>query len=921
MAFTAANAAPPPNLEHSRSAQDVLAGLGVDEHVGLAGEQVASLRGRHGRNELAAAPAEPLWRKFLGQFNDVVVWMLIVAALVSGALGEWTDATAIVAIVLLNAILGFVQEEKAQQSLESLRKLAAPLARVLREGSLQSLPARDLVPGDIVDLEAGDNVPADARLLKAFALSVQEASLTGESLPEEKDAACVLPESTALADRSNMVYLGTIVAAGKARAVVVRTGMQTQLGQIAGMLQSFRAEPTPLQRKLAQLGKVLAIVCLVLVAIVFALQLWHGDTLSKAFLLAVSLAVAAVPEGLPAVVTVSLALGLQRMVKRNALVRKLPSVETLGSVTVICSDKTGTLTRNEMTVRKIVAGGAEYDVSGSGYAPHGGFRRKTAGGADATVNPRQEADLVLLLSIASRCNHAQVLPAGEGEDAWRVVGDPTEGALVVAALKAGVPPPEVGQHVLHEFPFDSERKAMSIVLPQHGGAAAMYVKGAPEAILAKCVAERRDGATIPLADKRRREIMETNARLAADALRVLAFAYRDWSDGENRFVEEELVFVGLAGMIDPPREEAKPAVATCRAAGVRPIMITGDHPATAAAIARELGIASATDRVVTGQELDRLSERELAAEAEQISVYARVTAEHKLRVVRAWKSRGEVVAMTGDGVNDAPAVKAADIGIAMGLSGTDVTREASAMILMDDNFASIVSAVEEGRAIYDNIQKFLTYLLSCNIGEMLLMMVSGLLGWPAPLEPVQLLWINLVTDGLPALALGLEPPEPGVMRRRPRRPHESMLSLGLGAAVLAQGALLAVVALTAFGIVHAAHPGDDARARTMTFCVVVYAELFRALAARSRTWTFAQLGPFSNPYMFGAVAISGLLQISVVVLPIARPIFETVAHPAWEWCALFLLALTPATAIELTKLVRQRFGRKRSDSLDPTGPP
>jgi Ca2+-transporting ATPase len=449
VALASVNAAlPPPILEHSQSAQDVLAALGADDHVGLSSEQVASLRSRHGWNELAAAPAEPLWRKFLGQFKDVVVWILIVAAVVSGALGEWTDATAIVAIVLLNAILGFIQEEKAQQSLESLQKLAAPLARVLRDGSLQSLPGRELVPGDIVDLDAGDNVPADARLLEAFALRVQESALTGESLPEGKEAECVLPEETALADRKNMVYLGTIVAAGKARAVVARTGMRTQLGQIAGMLQSFEAEPTPLQRKLAQLGKMLAVACLALVALVFTLQLWHGAPLIKAFLLSVSLAVAAVPEGLPAVVTVSLALGLQRMVKRNALVRKLPSVETLGSVTVICSDKTGTLTRNEMTVRKIVAGGAEYDVSGSGYAPRGEIRRKMSDGLEATVNARENSDLNLLLTIASRCNHAQVLPAGDGEGVWRVVGDPTEGALLVAALKAGVPPPEPGLHVL-----------------------------------------------------------------------------------------------------------------------------------------------------------------------------------------------------------------------------------------------------------------------------------------------------------------------------------------------------------------------------------------------------------------------------------------------------------------------------------------
>ncbi|MGE5195131.1 MAG: cation-translocating P-type ATPase, partial [Deltaproteobacteria bacterium] len=752
--------APPP---HTLSPESALHALGVDERSGLSARQVAERHEKYGPNELAAAREQPLWRKFLGQFNDLVIWILIVAALISGVLGEWTDATAIIAIVLLNAVLGFVQEEKAERALAALQKLAAPLARVLRDGRLQSLPARELVPGDVLDLDAGDNVPADARLLEAFGVRVQESALTGESVPVDKDANCILAKTVPLGDRRNMAYLGTVVAGGKARAVVVHTGMRTELGRIAGMLQAYETEPTPLQRKLARLGKVLVVICLVLVAVIFAMEMWRGDSLIRAFLLSVSLAVAAVPEGLPAVVTVSLALGLQRMVRRNALIRKLPSVETLGSVTVICSDKTGTLTRNEMTVREILTGSRHYQVTGSGYAPHGEFRSRCAEGGDVAVDPSADPELPLLLTIASRCNHTEVVPAGDGENIWKVVGDPTEGALVVAALKARLQPQDQGEHVLYEIPFDSERKAMSVVLPHGAGGAIMYTKGAPEEILSRCSAEHRDGETIPLTDSRRREIIEANADMASRALRVLAFAYRDWASAPEHFTERDLVFVGLAGMIDPPREEVKQSVATCRAAGIRPVMITGDHPATARAIARELGIAAPTDTIIIGHDLDAMSDQELAEQVEQIVVYARVTAEHKLRVVRAWKSRGEVVAMTGDGVNDAPAVKSADIGIAMGASGTDVTREASAMILMDDNFTSIVSAVEEGRAIYDNIQKFLTYLLSCNIGEMLLMLAASLLGWPAPLQPVQLLWINLVTDGLPALALGLEPPEPGVM--------------------------------------------------------------------------------------------------------------------------------------------------------------
>jgi len=905
----------------AQSAESVLRALGSDVKQGLGGEQVARRRTEFGFNELETVPPEPLWRKFLRQFSDVVVWLLIVAAVVSGLLREWTDAGAILAIVLLNAILGFVQEEKAGRALAALQKLAAPLSRVLRDGQLQSLPARELVPGDIIDLDAGDNVPADARLIEAFGLRVQEAALTGESTPVDKAAQRVLEESAPLGDRQNMVYMGTVVAGGKAHAVVVATGMRTELGKIAGLLETYEVETTPLQRKLAQVGKTLAIACLVLVALIFVLEFLRGRPPLETFLISVSLAVAAVPEGLPAVVTLSLALGLQRMVKRNVLIRKLPSVETLGAVTVICSDKTGTLTRNELTVREIMAGDEHYHVTGAGYAPQGEFRKQAADGGAQAVEPAREAGLQSLLTIADRCNHAQVLPAGDGKESWKVIGDPTEGALRVLAMKARLRPLPTAEgttaaspavhdpDVLHELPFDSERKAMSIVIADPAGGAVMYTKGAPEVVLGMCPAEFRAGAAVPLNDTRRREITGVAAEMASRALRVLAFASRARKTTAGPFDERDLVFAGLAGMIDPPRDEVRHSVATCRAAGIRPMMITGDHPDTALAIARELGIAGDADRAVTGNELDKISEEQLESEIEQIPVYARVTAEHKLRIVRAWKKRDHVVAMTGDGVNDAPAVKAADIGIAMGITGTDVTRETSDMVLMDDNFASIVSAVEEGRAIYDNIQKFITYLLSCNIGEMLLMLAASILGWRSPLLPVHLLTINLVTDGLPALALGLEPPEPGVMERKPRPPHESMLSLGLGAKVLWQGTLLAGVALAAFSIVRDVHPDNVPAARTMTFCVVVAGELFRALAARSRRWTFVQLGAFTNPYLFGAVAVSGLLTASLLLIPFPGTTFATADLPAWEWAVLGLLSLTPVTVIEVTKLVWQRLSK------------
>ncbi len=749
-----------------------------------------------------------------------------------------------------------------------------------------------------------------------------EAALTGESLPVDKAPDCVLDPRTDLGDRRNMAYMGTIVAAGKASAVVVATGMRTELGRIAGMLQGNQREPTPLQRRLDELGKVLSVVCLGLVGLIFVLQLLRGGQLFPVLLSAVSLAVAAVPEGLPAVVTLALALGLQRMVRRNALIRKLPSVETLGSVTVICSDKTGTLTRNEMTVREIAAGGKKYAVTGVGYSPKGGLHHlpedSAAGSAaeEAALTKmrleRADPDLQQLLTVAVRCNNARVTPVGDAGDTWQVVGDPTEGALLVAALKAGIEVDWDRKSLICELPFDSERKAMSVIVREPSGVTCMYTKGAPEVVLSKCVTERVADHVEALGDTRRQQIMSLNSGMAARSLRVLALAYRDSPEVEaGVFQESGLVFSGLVGMIDPPREEAKTAVEKCAQAGIRPVMITGDHPETALAIARELNIAGDGDRAVTGHQLDDMDDNELAANVEGIAVYARVSAEHKLRVVRAWKSHGAIVAMTGDGVNDAPAIKMADIGIAMGVSGTDVTKEVSAMVLTDDNFASIVNAVEEGRAIFDNIQKVLIYLLSCNCGEILLMLVASLLGWPVPLLPIQLLWINLVTDGLPALALSVEPPEPGIMRRKPRPPNESILTSRIGLSVLWQGFTVGLVALAAFAVIYVPHPEEEGRARTMAFCVLVYAELLRALAARSQQLTFGQLGLFTNPFLLGAVAISALLQMSLVTLPYARPVFETVSHFTWEWIVLVLLALVPISAIEMGKLL----SNKRSNPI------
>lgn len=901
-------------VPHAVDATAVVNYYEVSPDSGLEETRVTEIRREFGPNQLAEAPPIPAWRKLLAQFKDLVIWILFAAAIVSGVLGEWVDTIAILAIVLLNGVIGFLQEERAGRALAALQKMSAPLARVMRDGTWNSIPAKDLVPGDIVEIEAGDNIPADARLLQAFSLSVQEAALTGESVPVEKDSDTTLSRDASLGDRRNMLYMGTIASSGKALAVVVATGMRTELGHIAGMLHAHEQEPTPLQRRLAELGRILIFVCLAIVAVIFVLQVMRGGDLAEAFMISVSLAVAAVPEGLPAVVTVALALGLQRMVKRNALVRKLPSVETLGSVTVICSDKTGTLTRNEMTVQEIQIGNARYRVSGTGYLPHGEFQRVSDDGhltSHESNDAAKDVDLRLALTIGTWCNSARLVVSKRGGQDWQVIGDPTEGSLIVAARKAGIDRTISNKRVLYELPFDSTRKAMSVAITEEG-TTTLYVKGAPEVILAKSVMERRDGSEHPLTDERRQQILAVNSEMAGGAMRVLALAYRpDPPDQHDDDPEAQLVFAALVGMIDPPREEAKLAVEKCVHAGIRPIMITGDHPATAIAIAQQLGMAGPDDRSLSGPELESMSDHELEQQVETIRVYARTSARHKLRIVNAWKSRGHVVAMTGDGVNDAPAIKAADIGIAMGITGTDVTKEASDMVLIDDNFASIVSAVEEGRGIYDNIQKVLQFLLSCNFGEILLMFIASLFGWPAPLLPIQLLWINLVTDGLPALALSLEPPEPDIMDRKPRRPTESILSTQLGFAILIHGALVGLVGLLAFGLSNWYHPGDYERARAMTFCVLVYAELFRALAARSQSLTIPQLGFWTNPYLLLAIAVSGMLQLSVAVFPFTQQVFGVSSHTPPEWFGIVLLALTPVTLIEVGKIVRPFLGSLR----------
>jgi len=901
---------------HARSASDSVQALNSNAEAGLSADEAAKRLREIGPNKLAEAAPDPMWKKFAAQFKELVIWILIAAAIISGVMGEWIDTVAILAIVLLNAILGFVQEEKAGRALAALQKLSSPEAKVFRAGALMHVPAAEIIPGDILDLEAGDYISADARLINAYGLNAQEAALTGESVPTEKDADAVLAADASLGDRVNLIFMGTTLTAGKARAIVVETGMRTELGRIAGLIQQYVPEPTPLQKRLAELGRLLVFVCLGIVAIIFALELWQAvargtpllQAVSEVFLVAVSLAVAAVPEGLPAVVTVALALGLQRMVKRNALIRKLPSVETLGSVTVICSDKTGTLTRNEMTVQKMLTASGTVDLSGLGYEPKGEFASDGIS-FDAAKDPLVAA----ALRAGLYCNNSELI---QKDGQWSIIGDPTEGALVVAAEKAGLKRTAAETKLL-EIPFDSDRKMMSVIIRDTSGAIIMYSKGAPEVILGRCSQVMQADGPVPLDDAGRARILESGAGLAGQALRVLALAQAPQSGEHEKYSENELTFLALVGMKDPAREEAGTAVQKCHQAGIRPVMITGDHPLTAAAIARELHISKEGETAITGRDLDSWSDDDLAGRVDTISVYARVTAEHKLRIVKALRARGQIVAMTGDGVNDAPAIKTADIGIAMGITGTDVTKEAADMVLTDDNFASIVNAVEEGRSIFDNIQKFVQYLLSCNTGEVLLMFVAALLGWPMPLIAIHLLWINLVTDGLPALALGMEPPEKDIMNRPPRPPHESVITRERGLNLLINGVLLAAAGLAGFGIVYEGNPDNLAAARTTAFFVTALAQLAYSFACRSFRTVMPKLGFFTNPALIGAVIISGLLQLSIVVIPPAERIFQLDFDHDHEWTLIIVLALAPVTVIELAKFTMSYFKRSNAPLTHP----
>ncbi|MEH1900076.1 MAG: cation-translocating P-type ATPase [Nostoc sp.] len=902
---------------HSLEVDKALDLLNSNADSGLTPQEIQQRLQKYGPNELEETAGRSTWEILLDQFKNIMLLMLIGVALISGLIDLWgwrtgtlkpgevpfKDTIAILAIVILNGILGYVQESRAEKALAALKKLTSPLVRVIRDTRLVELAAKELVPGDVMLLEAGMQIAADGRLIEQSNLQVRESALTGEAEAVNKQATLKLPEETDLGDRLNVVFQGTEVVQGRGKVLVTNTGMTTELGKIAAMLQAVESEPTPLQQRMTQLGNVLVTGSLILVAIVVVggvIKDGGFKNIQELLEVSLSMAVAVVPEGLPAVITVTLALGTQRMVRQNALIRKLPAVETLGSVTTICSDKTGTLTQNKMVVQSVSTNNKTFRVTGEGYAPTGDFQLN---GQKISL---EESPEISALSVACAVCNDSVLQKEQGE--WAILGDPTEGALLTLAGKAGIEKDQWNSKLprVREFPFSSERKRMSVIFQVQqvatGEASSrgvdpaiaslsqsepylMFTKGSPELILARSAQIHLGNDTATLTEQQRQKILADNDQMASKGLRVLGFAYKPLTqippEGSDETSEQGLVWLGLVGMLDAPRPEVRAAVQECRNAGIRPVMITGDHQLTARAIATDLGIAEEGARVLTGQELQRMTEQELEQNVDLVSIYARVSPEHKLRIVQALQRRGRFVAMTGDGVNDAPALKQADIGIAMGITGTDVSKEASDMVLLDDNFATIVSATKEGRVVYTNIRRFIKYILGSNIGEVLTIAAAPLIGLGGvPLTPLQILWMNLVTDGLPALALAVEPPEPDVMQRPPFSPRESIFARGLGSYMIRIGIIFAIITITlmwwAYQHTHAPeYQGDHDAWKTMVFTTLCIAQMGHAIAIRSNNRLTIEMNPFSNIFVLAAVVVTTILQLMLVYVPPLRDFFGT----------------------------------------------
>ncbi|WP_409275593.1 cation-translocating P-type ATPase [Neobacillus sp. SCS-31] len=888
---------------HEMNTSQVEEALNTDYSSGLSLDEAGKRIKIHGYNELDEGEKQSALLLFLNQFKDFMVLVLLAATLISGLLGEYIDAIAIITIVLINGFLGFFQERKAEKSLQALKELSAPQIHVLREGKWLKIPSREAVPGDVVKFSSGDRIGADVRIIESKSLEIEESALTGESVPVSKGTDALSVPNPGLGDMENIAFMGTMVTRGSGYGTIIATGMKTAMGQIADLLQNAETAETPLQRRLAQLGKILITVALLLTLLVVVIGLIQGHGLYEMVLAGVSLAVAAIPEGLPAIVTVALSLGVQKMIKSNAIVRKLPAVETLGCASVICSDKTGTMTQNKMTVTHLWSGGKSWTVDGIGYQPEGSFY----GENKHTIQVRNEKALQQLLMFGMLCNHS-VLARKENE--LFLDGDPTEGALLISAMKAGYDRKKLLEEykILNEFPFDSSRKMMSIIVEDRHGKVFVVTKGAPDVLIGVSSGILKEGRVQLMSGETRAEANAAVESLASKALRTIAVAYKPLPAGRvilnEREAEKDLTFIGIQGMIDPPRPEVKDAVRECREAGIKTVMITGDHVITAKAIASQLGILSRNSKILDGKALSEMAIEELEEVVEDVSVFARVSPEHKLKIVKAFQNRGHIVAMTGDGVNDAPAIKAADIGVAMGITGTDVAKEASSLILLDDNFATIKSAIKEGRNIYENIRKFIRYLLASNVGEILVMLFAMILALPLPLVPIQILWVNLVTDGLPAMALGLDKPEENVMKRKPRSPREGVFARGLGWKVVSRGFLIGIVTLLAFMAIYNKHPEQLDYARTVAFATLVLAQLIHVFDCRSEISVLSR-NPFGNKYLVWAVISSAALMVAVIYYPPLQPVFHTVSIKPNDWLLIVGLSAIPTFLLAGTFLARK----------------
>ena len=895
---------------HSMEVDEVLQALRAEKE-GLSTEEVQKRLKEYGPNELKKEKRKSAVRLFLEQFKDILIIILLIATALSMAIGEVYDAIVIIAIVIACAVLGFFEEYRAEKALEALKKMTAPTATVLRNGKEVQIQTSEVVPGDILLLYTGDKVPADARLIEAVNMKTDEAPLTGESTPVNKNVK-PLPEDTPISDRRNMVFTGTVVVYGRGKAVVTSTGMNTEFGKIAKMVQTVEEEETPLEKRMAHVGKWLGILSVAVCLFVAVFGIIRGREILDMILWGISLAVAAVPEALPAVVTGALAVGMYRMAKENAIVRRLPAVETLGCTSIICSDKTGTMTKGEMTVERIYVNGKAVKVTGVGYEPQGDFLYE-----DKKLDPAKEKELQMLLKAAVLCNDSK-LEKTEGR--WTVKGDPTEGALVVAAAKAGLWKEEVEKKEprINEIPFSSERKRMTTV-HESGEKKIAYMKGAPEIVLERCTKVYMNGKTRRLTSEIRKQILAINEAMAVQALRNLGFAYKELPESKTSLSEEEeegFVFLGIIGMIDPPREEVKDAIYMCRKAGIKVVMVTGDHKLTAVAVAKELNLIGEKEneegRVLTGAELDKLSDEEFEKIVENVVIYARVSPEHKVRIVKALRKKGYICAMTGDGVNDAPALKMADIGVAMGITGTEVTKEASDMVLTDDNFATIVRAVKEGREIYDNIKKYLTYLLRCNIMEILVLFIAMMFSREAEsaiaLTTIQILWVNLTTDGLPAIALGVDPGDPDLMERKPRNPKESIFTTDVKIYLSAVPILMTILLLGTY--FYTLYNYNLMEARTQLFTSIVLMELANAVSARSLKYTVFKVGVFKNKFLWVAILSSLAMQLAVLYIPGVQGLFDVTYPDAFDWIVAITSTLIVFFSIETGKYIASKR-RKR----------